>query len=105
MAKLTGRRLNREIGLGAAHAMYHKDGYWFDQLQRFPGVLFDRQGYVLFKTRGTYDDCPELRHPQQARVDGRPGTLSVPNGISTIRTPAYVRDDRVAALYAEFGLD
>jgi len=97
MARLTGRRLNREISLGALHALYHKDGYWYDQLQRFPGVLFDRHGYLLFHSRDTYERCRDLRHPENARADGRPGTLSVPNGISNISE--YVRDDRIAALH------
>src|SRR5271156_2595868 len=100
MPKITGRRLNRESSLGAAHALYHKDGYWYDQLQRFPGVLFDRNGYVLFSDRETYERCPELRHPEHARADGRPGTLSVPNGISSISAPKYIRDHRITALHA-----
>ena len=97
MPRLTGRTLNREIALGARHALYHKDGYWYDQLQEFPGALFDRDGYVLFNTREAYSGCPHLRHPEHQRTDGRPGTLSVPNGISSI--PEYVFDDRVAALH------
>jgi hypothetical protein len=101
MAKITGRKLNRELALGAAHALYHKDGYWYDQLLRFPGVLFDRAGYVLFPDKDSYERCPELRHPEHARADGRPGTLGVPSGISTIRNPAYVHDDRVVKIHAK----
>jgi hypothetical protein len=48
MTRLTGKRINRELALGAEHARYHKDGNWYDQLQKFPGVLFDINGYVAF---------------------------------------------------------
>jgi|ERR1700716_30075 5-methylcytosine-specific restriction protein A len=97
MTRLTGKRLNRELELGAEHARYHKDGYWYDQLQRFPGILFDSQGYVSFTHQGAYEHCPQLRHPDRKRSDGRPGTLSVPDGISGI--PGYVWDNRIAALH------
>jgi 5-methylcytosine-specific restriction protein A len=99
MSKITGKMLNRELGLGAQHSRYHKDGYWYDKLQDFPGVLFDREGYVLFRTKAAYESCSHLDHPQHPRADGRPGTLSVPNRIHAI--PEYVRDDRVAALHRE----
>jgi hypothetical protein len=99
MPSLTGRTLNKELALGAEHPLYHKDGYWYDQLQRFPGVLFDAHGYILFETKESYERCTLLRHPERPRSDGRPGTLSVPNGISGI--PGYVRDDRVIALHDE----
>lgn len=99
MPRITGRMLNRELNLGAEHSLYHKDGYWYDELQRFPGVLFDCGGYVLFPTRAAYENCPHLRHPQCARADGRPGTLSVPDRISAI--PEYVRDERAVARYRD----
>ena len=90
MTKLTGKRLNRELALGAEHARYHKDGYWYDQLHRFPGVLFDSKGYISFANQAAYRHCAQLRS------DGRPGTLSVPGGIS--RIPGYVQDKRIAEL-------
>jgi hypothetical protein len=98
MRKMTARKLDRELSLHAAHARFHKNGYWYDQLQRFPGILFDRNGYVLFPDRETYEACPNLRHPRRSRSDGRPGTLIVPERISNIRE--YVHDDRVTALCA-----
>jgi hypothetical protein len=96
MIRLTGKRLNRELALGAEHARYHKDGYWYDQLHKFPGILFDLNGYISFADIETYQRCPQLRHPDCERSDGRPGTLSVPGGIANI--PGYVRDDRISAL-------
>jgi 5-methylcytosine-specific restriction protein A len=99
MPRITGRALNRELGLGAEHSLYHKDGYWYDELQQFPGVLFDRSGYVVFPTKAAYENSPHLHHPQNPRADGRRGTLSVPSRIYAI--PEYVPDDRVAALHRE----
>jgi len=99
MTRITGKMLNRELGLGAQHSFYHKDGYWYDELQHFPGALFDRSGYVLFPNKTAYENCPHLRHPKQARADGRPGTLSVPDRICSI--PEYVADKRVVALHRE----
>lgn len=100
MPKITGRRLARELSLRAAHALFHKDGYWYDQLKDFPGVLFDRNGYVLFPDQKAYEKCADLRHPTHLRSDGRPGTLAVPNTISNIRSPNYIKDERVTALCA-----
>ena len=97
MTKITGRRLNKELGLGASHALYHKDGHWYDQLQAFPGIFFDRSGYVLFPNKESYERCPQLNHPTSARADGRPGTVTVPDGISDIN--GYVHDDRIVALH------
>ena len=77
MIRLTGKRLNRELALGAEHARYHKDGYWYDQLHKFPGILFDQNGYVSFADLETYQRCPQLRHPDCERLDGRPGTWDI----------------------------
>jgi|ERR1700730_5673440 hypothetical protein len=96
MTRLTGKLLNRELALGAQQARYHRDGYWYDQLHKFPGVLFDFNGYVSFANLEAYQRCPQLRHPDHDRSDGRPGTLSVPGGIS--RIPGYVHDGQIAAL-------
>jgi 5-methylcytosine-specific restriction protein A len=77
---LTGRELNRAWGVGAAHALYREDGKWFHHLQRFPGALFDFNGYVIFRTREDYQRSPYLDHGQD---------LHVPRGIS--KMPGYVR--------------
>jgi len=74
-----GRVLNRVWGVGAQHALYHKDGTYYNHLTSFPGALFDQRGYVLFKTEEDYLQSPHLRHGVQ---------LNVPGGISSL--PAYV---------------
>jgi hypothetical protein len=47
----SGRALNQEWSVGAQHALYHRKGIWFHLLERFPGALFDENGYVLFETK------------------------------------------------------
>jgi 5-methylcytosine-specific restriction protein A len=82
-----GRKLNQELGIGAMHALFSAEGKWYEQLKRFPGVLFDLHGYVVFKSRPSYESCPQLRHGRKLNVKG---------GISSIR--GYVRDERIMTL-------
>lgn len=81
MAKaITGRMLNKTWGVNARHALYHKDGTWYHMLERFPGALFDANGYVLFRTVSDFNNCSYLSITQD---------VNVPGGISTI--PTYIR--------------
>lgn len=77
---LTGRQLNKEWRVGAQHALFHRDGTWYNNLTRFPGALFDPEGYVLFKTEEEYLNCPSVSVGQETNV---------PRGISSL--PGYVR--------------
>jgi hypothetical protein len=77
---VTGKALNAEWGVDAGHALYHRDGNWYHILERFPGALFDPFGYVLFRTRDEFDNCPHLQIGQHVHV---------PRGISSI--PGYRR--------------
>lgn len=67
------------LGLKVEHALYRDNGYWYHHLKRFPGILVDAEGYVVFETRETYLENQHLQHAQ---------TLHVKNGISSI--PGYV---------------
>ncbi len=82
--------LNDLWGVGAEHALYREDGRWYHQLKRFPGALFDSNGYVLFQTEEEYQRSPYLQRTQDLHVD---------RGIVAI--PGYVRISGVGAL-AEF---
>ena len=75
-----GQILNQEWKVDARHALYHKDGHWFNNLKYFPGALFDPEGYILFKTEKEYLDSPYLKIGKETNV---------PNGISSI--PGYTR--------------
>ena len=92
MAKQIARRLNRELGVGAVQAYYLYKGTWFEPLTKFPGALFDLNGYVRFDTREEYERCPSLRHLQ---------TLNVRGGISSIT--GYVRDERIKEIVRSMG--
>lgn len=74
----TGNNLNRRWGVGAKHALYSKDGEWYHHLRKFPGVLFDKNGYIIFNTKEEYLSCPYLQHGT---------TLHITNGIASI--PSY----------------
>jgi hypothetical protein len=77
---ITGRTLNEKWGVGAQHALYRKTGDWYNVLERFPGALFDANGYVLFDTQQEYENCPHLHIGRR---------LTVRDGIAAI--PTYVR--------------
>jgi prevent-host-death family protein len=77
---LTGRRLNNEWQVGARHALYHHEGTWYHQLQRFPGALFDSNGYVLFRSQEEFLNCPMLN----IRKD-----VHIPNSLAAI--PGYIK--------------
>jgi len=78
--QLSGRKLNELWSVGAKHALYHREGSWYNNLERFPGALFDPSGYVLFPTEQAYKNSRHLRITQETNVT---------NGISSI--PGYVR--------------
>jgi hypothetical protein len=77
--RVSGRNLNERYGVGAAHALYRKDGRWYHRLRAFPGALFDASGYILFETEEEYLECSQLQIGHD---------LHVPLGISSI--PGYV---------------
>jgi hypothetical protein len=83
-----GRALNKKLNLGVEHALYHKPGKFYESLRKFPGALFDSDGYVVFETSQAYKSCPQLRHGKKVNVNG--------TGISSIS--GYVRDMRIREL-------
>lgn len=78
--RVNGKILNNLWDIGAKHALFREDGKWYHQLNDFPGVLFDANGYIVFESHEEYLDCPHL----QIKKD-----LHVPRGISSI--PGYVK--------------
>lgn len=75
-----GRNLNREWNIGASHALYHKEGSWYMPPLRFPAVLIDPDGYVVFQTEEQFQGCQYLRIGERVHV---------PDGIRQI--PGYKR--------------
>lgn len=83
MTRLTGRVLNKQWEVGARHALYRQDGEWYHVLKRFPGALFDANGYVVFETEVEYRRCPGMS------IGSEKNWTHVPAGISNL--PGYVR--------------
>ena len=78
--RLSGRQLSATWKVDVQHALYHQDGMFYENLKRFPGALFDPNGYVLFRTEEEFRSSPYLRIGRK---------LNVPGGISSI--PSYRR--------------
>jgi hypothetical protein len=64
----SGRTLNALWGVGANHALYNHEGIWYHHLERFPGALFDANGYMLFPTEESFISCSGLRITQHAKA-------------------------------------
>src|SRR5437868_3519558 len=79
-SKHTGRSLNDSWGVKARHALYRENGTWYHHLERFPGALFDANGYIIFQTEAEYRGCKYLQLGKQ---------LSIPKEISSI--PEYIQ--------------
>lgn len=82
MFRVSGSILNRDWGVNARHALYREDGRWYHLLERFPGALFDANGYVIFQTEYEFLNCSYLSIGDEVNVKH-------PKGISAI--PGYVR--------------
>src|SRR5262249_42343733 len=90
-----GKRLNSVYRVGAAHALFREDGTFYMQLELFPGVFFDKSGFVLFNTKEEFDDAVNAGHLRlsgPAEADKKM-QIHVPAGIAAI--PSYV-------LYADY---
>jgi hypothetical protein len=85
----TGQRLNKEWGIRAKHALYSRDGTWYERLNKFPGALLDAKGYVLFNTETDFLNCPVLTIRKKVTV-ARPGISQLAEYVAapatTIRT-------------------
>jgi hypothetical protein len=89
-----GKYLNAQWGVAAKHALYREDGAWYHNLKRFPGALFDADGYILFNTEEEYQSCKYLRIGKH---------LHVPDSISSIPGYVYVGNDKLAEEVSDTG--
>lgn len=80
----TGTELIRRWRIPASQARFHRDGSWYESLERFPGAYCDRRGYLLFNSR------EDLRTTPGIRIEPS-GQVWVPGGISGI--PGYRKVD------------
>jgi hypothetical protein len=88
----SGRRLNHVWGVNAQHALYHKDGIWYERLERFPGALFDENGYVLFESEMAFVRSSYLRITEKVKV---------PEGIAQMPEYRRMRSSGPGSLSAE----
>lgn len=65
---ITGKKINSILNIDAIHALYREDGKWYHHLKDFPGVLFDRNGYIVFKSREEYVNNNQLQHGQDLHI-------------------------------------
>lgn len=77
---ITAKKIEKIVQTGAVHVLYRKDGTWYHHLDKFPGALFDINGFLVFQTREEYEKNQYLQHGKE---------LSIPRGISSI--PRYTK--------------
>jgi hypothetical protein len=68
--RITGASLNRHYQLGARHALYHKDGTFYERLTDFPAVLCDLRGYVKYSSEKEFERDPKLHLGKKVNVPG-----------------------------------
>ncbi len=66
--RITGDQLNRKFRLGAQHALYHKDGTFYERLTRFPAVYCEPRGFVRFRTQHDFTSDRHLNIGQKVNV-------------------------------------
>lgn len=81
--RTNGAYLNDLWQVGAAHALYIHDGHWYHPLRRFPGALFDRNGYIVFATEDDYRTSPYLSIGKQISIR-RPGISAIPSYVRVL---------------------
>ncbi len=79
----SGRKLNKKWGIGAQHALYHREGTWFHVLERFPGALCDPHGFIQFESKQALKNYPGIVIHEETN------TTRVSSGIAALRD--YVR--------------
>jgi hypothetical protein len=82
---VTAKQLCAKYGLDAEHSLYRSDGTWYHVLKQFPGILFDKNGFIRFSNHEDFAACAALK----VYVDT--DQVAVPDGISKI--PGYTTFD------------
>lgn len=72
---MNGKFLSKLLGINALHSLYREDGKWYHHLKKFPAILFDRNGYVIFQTSKDYENNPYMIKQKD---------LHITNGISSL---------------------
>jgi hypothetical protein len=72
-----GADLIRRWEIPAHQARFHRDGSWYERLEKFPAAYCDRNGYVLFSS------ADDLRTTHGIRIEPS-GQVWVPGGIAGV---------------------
>ena len=82
--RITAKKLVKLWGVQCEHQLYSCTGDWYHSLNAFPGVLFDKGGFIKFETKEQYEGCTELKiNPLASKGRGlctvkKPGISSIP---------------------------
>lgn len=82
---MTGKELNASWGVGAVQALFSRTGTWYNRLTKFPGALFDTNGYIKFDSSAQFQEYLQ-KHAEHIRQTQE---LNVPGGID--RLPGYIK--------------
>jgi len=91
--------LNKILSINALQAFYRKDGRWFHSLFKFPGVLFDANGYVLFENQNAYLEEPKLQKGMRLHVKDGIKSLSSYTKFSKNQIELIIGFDATSFLY------
>lgn len=87
---MIGKDLIKILDIEAKQALYREDGKWYHNLTKFPGVLFDKGGYVIFSNKEEYHANSNLQIKQD---------LHIKNGLSSL--VEYIHFNNLDRLYIE----
>lgn len=87
MTRVTAKRLAEKYAISAEHALYRETGDWYHVLNKFPGVLFDKHGYIFFPTQEDYEAFVSSGEPYGVRQNIENNWLTIQGGISSL--PGY----------------
>lgn len=76
----TGEHLRKLHHIPAQQVRFHWKGDFFMPLEKFPGALADKHGYVLFATEKEYASHPSLDH----RGSSQNPRVGVVGGVSNL---------------------
>lgn len=75
---MNGKKINKILGLKAEHAYYFRDGNWYHPLKKFPGILANQKGYVVYDTKEEYISDRNLKHGSRLHFNTRNGISDLP---------------------------
>jgi len=87
---MNGNYLDKLLSLNAKHALYREDGKWYHHIREFPGVLFDKSGYILFNNEEEYYRNQDFKGIKE---------LYIKNGIKSLEGYKVFTPDQIKLIY------